>query len=208
MQKTFRLWIGVMVLQAILSFPALCAQELKNASFEEPLDANQWVSDRAAGWERWGGWFNRETSWSPVRDGQCLAAYHHWRIQGDEPSGLYQDIAGVPAGRTYTFSIQVFKDKLTNAEYIEVRLETLKGGTTLASQMYRMTDLKSGKWNELSVTGTPTIPGIRVLVVAKPGRSVYRKGSLKFDSAALLADPVSASEDTMRAMPANSLRRR
>jgi hypothetical protein len=207
MYKTLRLWVGVIALYAMLSSFALCAQELRNPSFEDPLDANQWVSDRAAGWERWGGWFNRETSWSPVRDGQCLAAYHHWRIQGDEPSGLYQDIEGVPAGHAYTFSIQVFKDKLTNAEYIEVRLETLKGGTTLASQIYRMNDLRSGKWNELSVTGIPTTPGIRVLVVAKPGRAVHRKGSLKFDSAALLADPVSAS-DTMRAMPANSLRRR
>lgn len=210
MKTEVRRWTAIAMLQAVLlCVPGLGAQELKNASFEEPGgDGELWISDRAAHWERWGGWFNRETSWSPVLDGQCLAAYHHWRIQGDDPSGLYQDIPDVAAGEPYTFKIKVFKDKLTNADYVELRLEPYLGGATLASTVYRMTELKSGRWNVLSVTGVCQRVGIRVLVIAKPGRSPRRKGALKFDNAELAPAPPAAEVDEGQAMPAQQYFRR
>lgn len=176
---------------AILSAgTALADAELRNSSFEEPVDSGMgynWVSDRAVYWERWGGWFNRETSWSPVLDGQCIVAYHHWRIQGDDTSGIYQDIPALPSGQVYTFSIQAFRDKGANAEYVELRLEPFNGGDPIASEVYRMTDLKSGKWTTLSISGRTSSAGIRVLVIAKPGRSSQRRGALKFDRASFLA---------------------
>ena len=165
---------------------------LKNGSFEEPVNSGlgyNWVSDRALCWERWGGWFNRETTWSPVSDGQCMVAYHHWRIQGNDTSGIYQDIPGVKKGKPYTFGIRVFKDKGCNAEYIEVRIEPYLGGAPLATNLYKMIDLRSGRWNDLMVTGTPVSTGARVLVITKPGRTNARKGALKFDSAALAPAP-------------------
>lgn len=194
--------------EILLAAVTLNAEDLRNASFEDPLDSGvgyNWVSDRAVFWERWGGWFNRETSWSPVLSGQCLMAYHHWRIQGDETSGIYQDIPAAAAGQPYTFSIQVFRDKGANAEFVEVRMETAQGGQTLASQLYKMADLKSGKWTKLSVTAAPPTPGVRVLVIAKPGKSNQRKGALKFDEAALVktAQPGGAAtgDATWRASP-------
>lgn len=106
----------------LLGAVAVGAEELRNTSFEEPPDSGlgyNWVSDRAVFWERWGGWFNRETSWSPVFSGQCLMAYHHWRIQGDDTSGIYQDIAEVTPGQPYVFSIRIFKDKGANAAFVK-----------------------------------------------------------------------------------------
>jgi hypothetical protein len=186
---------------------AFAAEALKNASFEEPGgDGQLYVSDRAFSWERWGAWFNRETTWAPVREGQCLMAYHHWKIQGEDTSGVYQDIPEIPAGQARTFRVNATRDKGTNAEFIELRLETLSGGQMLASRMYRMNDLKAGKWTELSVTAKSPTKGMRVLVSVMPGRSTNRKGAVKFDAATLRE----ASTQEIAAMdgPANGLRRR
>ncbi|HPG00023.1 MAG TPA: hypothetical protein PLE77_08130 [Kiritimatiellia bacterium] len=166
------------------------AEELKNSSFEDPVESGlgyNWVSDRAANWDRWGGWFNRETSWTPVFDGQCMVAYHHWRIQGNETSGLYQDIPGLPAGKPYSFGIKVFKDRGANCDSVEVRLEPFRGGDPIASTVYRMADLKSDHWNQLTVVGTNATAGIRVLVIASPGKTNQRRGAMKFDSASFMA---------------------
>lgn len=167
----------------LLGGALLYAQELQNPSFEQPMESGLWGSDRAANWERLGGWFNRETTWSPVFDGECMLAYHHWQIKQSEPSVVYQDIANVPTGKLYTFSIKTFKDKFTNAEFVELRLEPFLGGAPLARNTYGMSNLKGGKWNELSVTGMPVTAGVRVLVSVKPGHSSERKGALKFDQA-------------------------
>ena len=185
----------------MLSSMAVCAQELKNPSFEESVDTRLWVSDRAANWERWGAWFNRETTWKPTLDGECVMAYHHWNIKQNEPSVIYQDIRDLPSGKMVKFSIKAFKDKGTNADQIEMRLEPYLGGGTLASNVYRMSDLKSDKWNELWVVGKSSTPGIRVLVVAKPARTDQRKGAIKFDCAAFGGVDENA---TFRAEPAHS----
>ena len=191
---------GAVVVGLLLGGAAFGAEALKNPSFEDPVDAGlgyNWVSDRAVYWERWGGWFNRETTWAPVMSGQCMMAYHHWRIQGDETSGIFQDVSDVPAGKPYTFSIKVMKDKGANADYIEIRLETYQGGQTLASKVFRMSDMKGGKWMPISVTGISPNKGIRVLVVTKPGRATERKGAIKFDDASLIEETNPAALATL-----------
>lgn len=183
--------LGAMVGGWFLCGAAVGAEALKNSSFEDPVDSGlgyNWVSDRAVHWERWGGWFNRETTWTPVINGQCMMAYHHWRIQGDETSGIYQDIGDVPAGKPYTFGVQVMKDKGANAEYVEIRLESYLGGQTLASKVFRMSEMKGGKWTPISVTAISPVQGIRVLVITKPGRATQRKGAIKFDDASLIEE--------------------
>ena len=183
------------------------AEAIKNSSFEDPVDSGlgyNWGSDRAVHWERWGGWFNRETTWTPVLDGQCMMAYHHWRIQGEETSGIYQDIGDVPSGKPYTFTVQVMKDKGANAEYVEIRLESYLGGQTLASKVFRMADMKGGKWVPLSVTGLPQSQGIRVLVITKPGRAGQRKGAIKFDEASLSEETNPAVLATMSSAKNNT----
>lgn len=158
---------------------------LRNASFEDPKQQDNWFADQAAHWERWGDWINRETSWQPTREGECLIGYHYWRVQGDTSSGLYQDIPNASRGVQYTFSIQVFKDPGANMESIEVRLEPSGGGAALASRTYMVRSLKSKEWAELSVSGRPLTDGIRVLVIVNPQRGRSRQGALKFDQAVL-----------------------
>ena len=176
---------GLGVGSAVLCLAGLAAggQELRNPSFEQPSDPDAWESDRAAHWERLGGWFNRETTWSPVHNGECMLAYHHWQIKQKDPSVVYQDVPDAPTGRVCAFTIQAFKDKHTNAEYVELRLEPHLGGPPLASNLYRMADLRGNRWNELAVTGTTATAGLRVVVAVKPGRASQRKGALKFDDA-------------------------
>jgi hypothetical protein len=201
MNTRFRLRISSAVAGGLLlGGAAFGAEALRNSSFEDPVDAGlgyNWTSDRAVFWERWGGWFNRETTWAPVMSGQCMMAYHHWRIQGDETSGIFQDIGDVPAGKPYTFSVKVMKDKGANADYVEIRLESYLGGQTLASKVFRMSEMKGGKWMPISVTGISPNKGIRVLVVTKPGRATERKGALKFDDASLIEETNPAALATL-----------
>ena len=186
----------------ILGSVSDAVEVLKNSSFEEPVDTGSgynWVSDRAVHWERWGGWFNRETTWSPVLSGQCMMAYHHWRIQGNDTSGIYQDIGDAPAGQPYTFGIKVMKDKGANAEYVEIRLESCLGGQTLASKMIRMPEMKGGKWTPVSISAIPPTKGIRVLVITKPGHAPQRKGAIKFDDASFTVETNRAVLATLKA---------
>lgn len=166
--------------------------KLANPSFEEPeQDADNPYGDLAAGWGRWGGWINRETAWKPTKQGKCMIGYHHWQIEEDSTSGIYQDLAGTPADAEFTFSVYASKDKDTNAEFVELRLEPYNGGDAIASKLYSMDEIKKG-WSKLEVTGKSIGEGIRVLVIVKPASGSERAGCLKFDDADL--DIVPAGE--------------
>ena len=158
---------------------------LRNPSFEDPKQQDNWFSDQAAHWERWGDWINRETSWQPTSEGECLIGYHYWKVQGDTSSGIYQDIPGAKCGVQYSFSVLVFKDPGANMDSIEVRLEPSGGGAPIASRTYRVRSLKSKEWVEVSVSGLPLADGIRVVLVVTPQRGRSRQGALKFDQAQL-----------------------
>lgn len=201
--------LGAAVVAVVVGCVAAAGQELRNPSFEQPSDPDTWGSDRAAHWERLGGWFNRETTWSPVYNGECMLAYHHWQIKQRDPSVVYQDVPGAPTGKVCAFTIHAFKDKHTNAEYVELRLEPYLGGPPLASNIYRMGELKGNRWNELAVTGTPVTAGLRVVVAVKPGRGNQRKGALKFDDAvfAVRNSRRPQGSDLWRASPYDDLRR-
>ncbi len=210
MKLRSKLWICLATAESCLLCAAPCSGEaLKNPSFEEPAESGPWTADRAAHWERKGAWFNRETSWQPVNDGECMMGYHHWQVQQDAPSEIYQDLADVPAGRSYTFSLQALKDKMTNVEHVELRLEPCRGGEPLAAKVFRMSDLKSGRWTTISVSGTPKSTGVRVRIIVKPGRSAQRKGALKFDDAQFMADAAGAPRsDAMKSFSAYYVNRR
>ena len=172
---------------ACLAVMAASGAELLNPSFEMPEDPEDWVSDQAAHWGRWGHWINRETGWTPTRGGDCLLAYHHFRIESDDSSGVYQDVPGITPNTECTFSVYAFKDSDTNVGQIELRLEPFDGGEALASAVYRMGDIAKGRWKLISVTGRNLTDGVRVLIICQP-KSKKRSGALKFDEAVLQTD--------------------
>ena len=185
MKNPMYTFAGAVLLAASMTLTA-GAWELQNPSFEDADEsADNPYGDLSANWGRWGHWMNRETGWKPVRTGKCIMGYHHWQIEDDETSGLYQDVDGVPAGKSYTFKVFAMKDKETDIDNIELRLELLGGASTVASTNYKLSDLKS-EWTELSVTGTPETEGLRVLVVVTPKQGGDRHGALKFDDASLV----------------------
>lgn len=165
------------------------AQGLINPSFETAGDS----AERPAGWNHWGQWFNREDSWTPTHSGRCLLGYHHWQLEGADNSGLWQDVAGLTNGLTYTFGIYVSADKVKDskkdAQTIELRLETTtadKQQAIVASKTYKVADLPADDWRELTVNGVPENGTLRVLVVVTPSPEEHnRGGALRFDDAYL-----------------------
>jgi len=164
------------------------APKLTNPSFEDPGEA----TDRAAGWGRWGDWFNREEGWTPVHSGHCVLGYHHWEIPSAKDSGVYQDVAGVAKGASYTFGIYVSVDKARNpardAVSIELRLESTVDGSqqTVASKLYKVADLPRDDWQKLTVSGSANSGTLRVLVIVTPSPvDGTRGGALRFDDAFL-----------------------
>ena len=162
--------------------------KLVNPSFEDPGEE----PDRAAGWGRWGDWFNREEGWTPVHSGHCILGYHHWEIPSAKDSGVFQDVAGVAKGASYTFGIYVSVDKAKNptrdAASIELRLESTVDGSqqTVASKLYKVADLPPDDWQKLTVSGSANRDTLRVLVIVTPSpMDGTRGGALRFDDAFL-----------------------
>jgi hypothetical protein len=187
MNSLRKLVVASMLVWAVGTCVDTFAQLLKNGGFEdaETVQANPY-GDLAANWGRWGDWMNRETAWVPTHSGNSLMGYHHWEIMSDADSGCYQDIPEAPAGKKYTFSVFAFKDDKTNIESVELRIEKLNGGETLASRVYSGDEVKSAGWGEMSVSGTNTTDGIRVTIVVKPKQGPgSRDGALKFDDASV-----------------------
>ena len=81
-----------------------------------------------------------------------------------------------------SFTVYVSRDKDTNAESVELRIEKLNGEGQIASQVYPVNQI-SGGWDKLSVSGVSSGEGVRVVVVVKPLPQGERKGALKFDEA-------------------------
>lgn len=162
---------------------------LANPSFEEAGAA----PDRASGWERWGQWFNREAEWNPVKSGRCIMAYHHFRIETADGSGIWQDVKNVRAGSRYRFSVWANADWSSagqNASEVELRLESTVNGrqVTIQSKTYPLRDLAAGaEWCALSVAGTAAANNLRVLIVVYPAREGPRDGAVKFDDAQLVS---------------------
>ena len=174
-----------MAVVGLMMFAALSAKgQLVNPSFE--TEGAQ--TDLSEGWSRWGDWINRETGWTPVKDGTCIVGYHHWQIEKGDNSGLYQDMK-VTAGKNYTFSIYANADNPAdgkNAESVELRLETTVNGTqaTVASKTFSLADIATGTdWSRLQVSGVAPNDTLRVLVVVNPAKEGPRGGAVKFDAA-------------------------
>lgn len=164
------------------------ASLLKNGSFE----AQGEQPNLAAGWSRWGDWIDRETAWSPTKEGKAVIGYHHWQIEGKgATAGLWQD-AKVEPGKRYTFTIFAQHDAVEadkkDAKTIELRLEGVRpdGQITLNSQEFGVAHLATGdKWTKLSVSGTANAETIRVLAVINSSDEATRGGAIKLDAAML-----------------------
>jgi hypothetical protein len=186
MNSLRKLVVASMLVWAVGTCADTFAQLLKNGGFEDAeAEKDNPYGDLCANWGRWGDWMNRETAWVPTHTGNSLMGYHHWEIMSDSDSGCYQDVPDAPAGKKYSFSVFAFKDDKTNAESVEMRLEKLGGGETLASRVYAIEEIKSAGWGEISVSGQNKEDGIRVVIVAKPKQGGGRDGALKFDDASL-----------------------
>lgn len=183
------LWGSAGILSAkVAVVEDIAPPKLINPSFEEQGE----TTDRAAGWSRWGDWFNREEGWTPVHSGHCILGYHHWEIPSARDSGVYQDVAGAVKGASYTFGIYVSVDKAKNpskdAVSIELRLESTVDGSqqTVASKLYKVADLPSDNWQKLTVSGSANSGTLRVLVIVTPSpMDGTRGGALRFDDAFL-----------------------
>ncbi len=181
-----RLIVLSFLLGALVAAPVR-AQQLLNTSFEDAeTDLENPYNDLAAHWGRWGNWMNRECEWEPTHSGSCMIGYHHWTVQEETTSGLYQDVPGTPASSNIMFSVMAYKDPNTNAETIELRIEDLKNHMALGSQFYPVADMKTGGWLLLAVTAAANEPGIRVLIAVKPKAGGNRQGAIKFDDASLV----------------------
>ncbi len=175
----------------MIAGPALAGDVplLKNASFEVPIDPENWVCDQPAYWIRWGNWMNRETAWAPTHSGECLVGFHHFRLLGEDNAGFYQDVRDVQHGRKYTFRIYTWVDKDTNAEFVELQLHSYHGGSKLTNAVFKLSRIEKDKWVPLSITGSPPDDGLRVMVIAAPrAGGKFCKGAIKFDDAELVRE--------------------
>lgn len=184
---------GILIPAAILTAGVTVSEnatapKLVNPSFEDKGES----SDRAAGWDRWGDWLNREEGWIPVHSGHCILGYHHWEIPNAKDSGVYQDVPGTVRGTQYTFGVYMSLDKAKgpskDAVSIELRLESAAGGRqqTIASKVYKVADFPPDAWQKLTVSGAPANDTFRVLVIVTPSPDDgTRGGALRFDDAFL-----------------------
>ena len=162
--------------------------QLVNGSFEEQGEQ----ADRAAGWDRWGDWMNRETDWTPTHDGNCLIGYHHWQIEKGDTSGLWQDVQNIEPGKMYTFTVYANVDHADdgdgNPREVELRFETTVNGeqSTVASKKFKFKNLATGDdWSQLQVRATAPNDVLRVLIIVTPAKDHNRGGTIKFDDASL-----------------------
>lgn len=175
-----------------------------NPSFETKSDDGG--EDLADGWNRWGDWINRETGWMPVRTGSAIIGYHHFRIESDADSGLWQNVP-VTANQPLRFRVKANADLGSSgspAKSIELRIETPGGDGTpvvVASKTYSATDIATGDdWSTLEVTGTPSSSVARLIIRVNPadGTDVRRDGSLKLDDVEV-SQPAAATGSPSRA---------
>jgi hypothetical protein len=192
MKRVVQRWVCWAVAVLMVVGVESWGKKIRNDSFEDAeTEADNPYGDIAAGWGRWGNWINRESGWKPTKSGKCLMGYHHWQIEEDADSGFYQDVEDVPAGSECTFTIYASRDKATNADAIELRLEKNGGFEVLATQVYPLSELQPG-WQKLSITGkAPAEGGIRMVVVVRPKAEGTREGAIKFDDASLDVDKAS-----------------
>lgn len=162
---------------------------LKNASFEIPLDPENWACDQPAHWIRWGNWMNRETGWAPTKTGECLIGFHHFRLKGEDNAGFYQDVREVQQAHQYSFSIFAWLDKDTNAEEIHLMVASYHGGSVIIDSVYKINKLPQDQWVRLSTTFRTPNDGARVMVFVEPRKGgKFLKGAVKFDDASLVKE--------------------
>ena len=122
-----------------------------------------------------------------------MLAYHHWKIESNNNSGVYQDVTGLTPGERVTFTVYSLCDKPAHKkagpESVELRMESPSHDRLLrlATRTY-VCDLiaDQGAWSKLQLTATVPTETVRVLIVVNPSKETGREAAIKFDDASLV----------------------
>ena len=166
----------------------LHSQSLENGDFGYPSD-NPEVPE---GWTTFGDCFFRETGWAPQTPSGAMMGYHHYRVSGNNNSGMQQDVTGVQAGQRVRFSVLMMVDKHDAGSQrpycVELILEGTKDGEqqTVATKEVVLEEFPTDdEWHEVFVEGTLPVDSLRVIVSVTPSPSGPRQSAVKFSEANL-----------------------
>lgn len=159
---------------------------LANGAFESGgTNASSWAHSDAR--------IQRQTGWTPVRDGNALIGYRHWEVSGGSPSSIDQVVSGLDPAREYTLSVFANKDTVdageANADRVELVIETTGTPTRVIERRgFPVSQIASGSgWSRLHLRFHPVSSQARVRLVAYPDTSgATRDGAVKFDDATLV----------------------
>ena len=183
-------WMGALAILAFFPLDCLPANDLLNASFEEPLEPEPPTCDRAAGWQRWGAWANRRTDKSDVygRNSPAYLSYEHWSADSPD-SGWSQVVSNLTADHVYRFAVWVNWEPYCNARGVELRIEPLVEGASPAVARYSKQDV-GDIWELIGVQVRlpKQAEAVRCVIRCTHGFSGDRTeahGALRFDDASL-----------------------
>jgi hypothetical protein len=180
----------IIIASAAVLFTAcsLYSQSLENGDFGYPSEN----PEAPEGWTTWGEWFMRETGWDPRPPSGAMMGYHHYRVMGNNKSGMHQDVTGVKAGQKVRFSILMMVDEHSSDSQrpysVELILEGEKDGQqqTVATKEVVLGEFPTDdEWHEVSVEGTLPVDNLRVIVAVTPSPSGPRQSAVKFSEANL-----------------------
>jgi hypothetical protein len=167
---------------------SLFSQGLQNGDFRYPSD-NPEIPES---WTTFGDCFFRETGWAPQPPSGAMMGYHHYRVSGNNNSGMHQDVSGVKAGQKVRFSVLMMVDKHNEDSQrpycVELILEGAKDGQqqTVASKEVVLEEFPTDdEWHEVFVEGTLPVDNLRVIVSVTPSPSGPRQSAVKFSEANL-----------------------
>ncbi len=167
---------------------SLYSQSLENGDFGYPSENPEFPE----GWTIWGDWLLRETGWAPQTPSGAMMGYHHYRVSGNNNSGMQQDVTSTKAGQRVRFSVLIMVDKhdaSSKRPYcVELMLESTKDGEqqTVASKEVVLEEFPTDEqWHEVFVEGTLPADSLRVIVSITPSPSGPRQSAVKFSEANL-----------------------
>ncbi len=167
---------------------SLFSQSLENGDFGYPSEN----PELPEGWTIWGDWLLRETGWEPKTPSGAMMGYHHYRVSGQNKSGMQQDVTGAKSGQRVRFSVLIMVDKHeagSERPYsVELTLEGTKDGEqqTVASKEVVLEEFPTDdEWHEVFVAGTLPADDLRVIVSVTPSPSGPRQSAVKFSEANL-----------------------
>ncbi len=167
---------------------SLFSQSLENGDFGYPSENPEFPE----AWTISGDWLLRETGWEPKTPSGAMMGYHHYRVSGNNKSGMQQDVTGAKSGQRVRFSVLIMVDKHEAGSQrpygVELTLESTKDGEpqTVATQEVVLEEFPTDdEWHEVFVEGTLPADDLRVIISVTPSPSGPRQSAMKFSEANL-----------------------